>query len=379
MGTFALKIDISKAFDGVDWDFLRDVMRCLGFSTLWVNWMFLCFSQVNYNVNFDGLLIGPIKHGRGLRQGDPLPPYLYLICAEVLSLLFSDAKRQGLIHGRWASSRCPRTSHLLFADDSLSFFQANVFEASQVQSILYEYERASGQSVNLGKSGILFSPNVSMELELNISAILAVHNPLGGALRRMVVWGSETYIAFNVAMLAWSQMESRECSFDSRDLLIWYYDKKGIYTVKSRYYVSLKGRKVLSCLLFWLGKYGISETSCWNQRGSSAVDIHTTAVKYLSDWQVYLPHEAVVTSISVLHRHARAAPSIQAHNFAWLCFVDGSMFTTKDFIRYGYVIEDSEGWFQRAVLGFQEGNGSAAVVEALALCSCFHMLVNFFL
>lgn len=91
MGEVALKLDISKAYDRVDWEFLKESMRGMGFSQQWIQWMMLCITTVSYEFCVNGSSIGPIQPTRGLRQGDPLSPYLFLLCVEGLSSSLSNA------------------------------------------------------------------------------------------------------------------------------------------------------------------------------------------------------------------------------------------------------------------------------------------------
>jgi hypothetical protein len=100
---------------------------------------------------------------RGLRQGDPMSPYLFLICAEVLSSLLFQAERKGVISGVPTSPKGPRISHLFFSDDSMIFCKANLVEWRRVLRIFGIYEAGCGQKVNLMKTSIFFSRNTSKE------------------------------------------------------------------------------------------------------------------------------------------------------------------------------------------------------------------------
>ena len=98
-GDVAYKINISKAYDKIDWGFLRGIMLKFGFDNRWVDLMMLCVSTVRYNVLVNGREVGPIIPKRGLWQGDPLSPYLFILCAEGLSSLIKRAESEGVLHG----------------------------------------------------------------------------------------------------------------------------------------------------------------------------------------------------------------------------------------------------------------------------------------
>ncbi|KAL0315596.1 UNVERIFIED_CONTAM: putative mitochondrial protein [Sesamum radiatum] len=102
---------------------------------------------------------GSISLQRGLRQGDPLSPYLFLLCTESLSGLFRAAAEKGTIPGVAVCRGAPRISHLLFADDTMVFCPANTDTVIHVKHLLDTYRFASGQEINLAKSSIAFSRN----------------------------------------------------------------------------------------------------------------------------------------------------------------------------------------------------------------------------
>lgn len=88
-GSMALKLDLNKAYDRVEWKFLGDVLTKMGFSARWMQLIIKCVSTVRYEIVNSGRKMGPIIPTRGIRQGDPLSPYLFLVCAEGFSALIN--------------------------------------------------------------------------------------------------------------------------------------------------------------------------------------------------------------------------------------------------------------------------------------------------
>jgi hypothetical protein len=100
------------------------MMAKMGFCQKWIRWIMLCVETVDYSIIVNGHMVGPVVPGRGLRQGDPLSPYLFIICAEGLSALIRQAENRGELHGIKICRKAPIISHLLFADDCFLFFKA---------------------------------------------------------------------------------------------------------------------------------------------------------------------------------------------------------------------------------------------------------------
>ncbi|KAL5793932.1 hypothetical protein ACOSP7_002526 [Xanthoceras sorbifolium] len=116
-----------------------------------------CISSVSYSFLLNGSVVGSVKPFRGLRHGDLLSPYLFLICAEGLSALISDASVRGVFSGFRCSRNDPFIIHLFFTDDNMFFFiKATTAKCLNIKQILLSYSKASGQTVNFSKIFCLF-------------------------------------------------------------------------------------------------------------------------------------------------------------------------------------------------------------------------------
>ena len=171
-GYMAVKLDMSKAYDRVEWVFIEKVMRRLGFNEKWIGWVMKCITSVSYSVIINGEAYGNISPSRGLRQGDPLSPYLFILCTEAFSALLDDASNRKKINGISICRGCPSVTHLLFADDSLLFWKVDRGEVCLLTKILDLYEATSGQKINSEKSSVTFSHNTSLKTRNDVLSIL---------------------------------------------------------------------------------------------------------------------------------------------------------------------------------------------------------------
>ena len=126
-GAILCKLDIEETYDHVEWSFLVSVMEKMGFGEKWLRWIKWCLSTTSFFVLVNGTPSGFFQSSRGLRHGDPLSPYLFVIAMEALSCLLRRAVCGGFlstcqVRGRGGDG--VKVSHLLFADDTLIFCEA---------------------------------------------------------------------------------------------------------------------------------------------------------------------------------------------------------------------------------------------------------------
>ncbi|XP_062089022.1 uncharacterized protein LOC133795584 [Humulus lupulus] len=174
-GYMALKLDMSKAYDRVEWDYLQAVLRRMGFDEKLVKLFMACITSARYQIVHAGKVFGHIIPERGLRQGDPLSSYLFIICTEGFSALLQDYEEKKLLNGIQVARGAPKVSHMFFADDSYIFCKASTVEAHHVLQLLGVFEKASGQKINYDKSSIFYSRNTSIQVRDTICGDMGIH------------------------------------------------------------------------------------------------------------------------------------------------------------------------------------------------------------
>ena len=148
------KLDIEKAYDHLNWNFLLGVMEKMGFGRKWLNWIKWCISTTTFSVLVNGTPSGFFRSSRGLRQGEPLSPYLFVLGMEALSGLIERAVQGGFLSGCYIGRRNGEgmvVSHLLYADDTLLFCRADQEQLAHLSWLLMWFESISGLRINLNK------------------------------------------------------------------------------------------------------------------------------------------------------------------------------------------------------------------------------------
>ena len=151
------KLDIEKAYDSINWNFLMKVLHKMGFGSRWMEWIWWCISTAKFSVLVNGVPAG-FLNSKGLRQGDPLSPYLFVLGMEVLSALIRRAVVGGFISGcslRGRGRMEMDVSHLLFSDDTIIFCEARKEYLISLNWILAWFEATSRLRINLAKSELI--------------------------------------------------------------------------------------------------------------------------------------------------------------------------------------------------------------------------------
>uniref|UniRef100_A0A8R7PPL8 Reverse transcriptase domain-containing protein n=1 Tax=Triticum urartu TaxID=4572 RepID=A0A8R7PPL8_TRIUA len=171
---FMLKIDLAKAFDRLEWSFIVSALARKGLHGHFINLIHACISSPTFSVLINGQPSHKFKSFRGIRQGCPMSPYLFVIAINELSVALNEALAAHHLQGISLGPDCPSIHSLLFADDLLVCGQATMQEANSMAQLIHHFCYISGQTPNWAKSAILFSTHVSQTTIQEIKQVFPV-------------------------------------------------------------------------------------------------------------------------------------------------------------------------------------------------------------
>lgn len=174
IGVMAMKVDLEKAYDRISWAYLFDTLNAAKLPNTLVDVIMTCVSTSSMQVLWNGSLTETFQPSRGIRQGCPLSPYLFVLCMERLGHRIESAVKRN----EWTLFRIckngPLLTHLFFADHLLLFGQANISTAEALSNTLEEFCASSGMKVSIAKTTCLFSSNIHREDRKQIKDVLGV-------------------------------------------------------------------------------------------------------------------------------------------------------------------------------------------------------------
>ncbi|GAU34591.1 hypothetical protein TSUD_15060 [Trifolium subterraneum] len=191
------KVDFEKAYDSVSWSFLEYMLRRFGFDGKWRSWIKACVFSGSLSVLVNGSPTEQIDICKGLKQGDPLAPFLFILVAEGLGALMKKAVGLGFYKGVQLSNSGAIMSHLQYADDTLFIGETCVENLWTTKAILRWFELISGLKVNFFKSklygineGGAFVNSAASFLNCKVGKLPFIYLglPVGANPRRVATW-----------------------------------------------------------------------------------------------------------------------------------------------------------------------------------------------
>nr|XP_019067280.1 uncharacterized protein LOC109119268 [Solanum lycopersicum] len=154
-----IKLDMAKAYDRVSWSYICLVLRKMGFNEVFIDMIWRIMANNWYSIIVNGKRYGFFHSTRGLKQGDPLSPTLFILSAEVLSRSLNRLHNHPDYHGFIMEKRGPQVNHLSFVDDIILFTSGRCKTLRLLMNTLKEYEMISGQLINGDKSHFMLHSN----------------------------------------------------------------------------------------------------------------------------------------------------------------------------------------------------------------------------
>lgn len=193
------KIDLEKAYDRLEWSFVEETLLDVGLPECMVGVIMSCISSAAFRLMWNGESTKIIQQTRGPRQGDPISPYIFVLCLERLAHRIQHEVETGRWKPLRASRHGPNISHLFFADDMLLFAYSSIGQMDVIKGCLDDFARASGQRINFQKSSIFFSPNLSLEAatEINRGVGIPMTDNLGKYLGMKLAHGRHSGLLYS--------------------------------------------------------------------------------------------------------------------------------------------------------------------------------------
>ncbi|GJX87033.1 RNA-directed DNA polymerase, eukaryota, reverse transcriptase zinc-binding domain protein [Tanacetum coccineum] len=189
-------VDFEKAYDSVRWEFLDDILKKFGFCEKWCNWIQSCLQSSRGSVLVNGSPTQEFQFYKGLKQGDPLSPFLFILVMESLHISFQRVMDAGLFKGIKMGSSL-QISHLFYADDAIFMGHWNQSNISTITRVLDVFHRASGLRINMNKSklmGISVDDSVVEQAAAKIGCVVLktpfkyLGSRVGGLMSRVQSW-----------------------------------------------------------------------------------------------------------------------------------------------------------------------------------------------
>ncbi|GJX43860.1 putative RNA-directed DNA polymerase, partial [Tanacetum coccineum] len=191
------KVDFEKAFDSVNWKFLIDIMCQMGFGAKWCKWIHACLSSASISILINGYPSKEFSMERGLRKGDPLSPFLFLIIAEALQVMMIESCNKGIFKGLFLAKNDTNISLLQYVDNALFFGEWSKTNALCLVHILKCFHDVSGLKINLAKCqlfgiGVPLADVESIARSINCSysslTFTYLGLPVGKDMRKIEAW-----------------------------------------------------------------------------------------------------------------------------------------------------------------------------------------------
>jgi ABC-type sugar transport system permease subunit len=166
-----IKLDFSKAFDTISWKYMQQILTAFGFHPDWISWILNLTSSIFFSILVNGAPSKTFSPTRGIRQGDPLSPFLFVILAEGLSHHIQAHIASGALQGLKLHGMDSPISHSQFVDDTMTMGSSTAKESSTIRTILDDFSTALGISINAGKSQVFFF-NTPESIQIHLENLL---------------------------------------------------------------------------------------------------------------------------------------------------------------------------------------------------------------